>query len=281
MSASLLRRSGRAVLLVLVLALGAAAAAPAVPAQPGGAAGEPRAARDPRAPAGFTALDEVAPSVLHDIRYRTADNFTGAPVPGYREPLCLLERRTALALRRVQRTVLARGLSLKVYDCYRPQRAVDRFADWATEPEDPWTRQAYHPEVRKDRLFAQGWIARRSGHSRGSTVDLTLVGLPARPPTAGGRPTGAPAPCYAPQEQRAPDNSLDMGTGYDCFDPRSALLDPRVDGAARANRLLLRDAMGREGFVNLPSEWWHFTRQPEAFPERYFDFPVARGSLTR
>ncbi|MEU2396284.1 M15 family metallopeptidase [Streptomyces sp. NPDC007369] len=203
---------------------------------------------------GFVALADVDPTIGQDVRYATPHNFTGRVVDGYEEPVCLLARPAAEALRRAQRVLLARGYSLLVYDCYRPQRAVDRFVRWAGDPGDQGTKAEFYPRVDKARLIPDGYIAERSGHSRGSTVDVTLVRLPLR-------------------------RGVDMGTPFDFFDPLSHTDDPRVAGAARANRQLLKRVLAAEGFVNLPEEWWHFTFKPEAFPGTYFDFPVAVRSV--
>lgn len=212
------------------------------------------------------------------MRYATPHTFLGVPVTGYREPVCLLTRSAAAALHRAQARLLRQGYSLKVYDCYRPQRAVDHFVRWAKDPADQRMKREFYPRVGKERLFEDGYIAERSGHSRGSTVDVTLVRLPARParPYVPGERL---VPCYAGREERFPDNSLDMGTGFDCFDTLAHTDDPRVRGARRANRDRLRAALEAQGFVNLPEEWWHFTYRPESFPDRYFDFPVARRSV--
>lgn len=247
----------------------------AVPASPAPAA---RATAEPKAPEDFVTLRSVDPTIIQEMRYTTAHNFVGEPVDGYRQPVCILTRPAARALHRAQATLLRQGHSLKVYDCYRPQRAVDHFVRWAKDLRDVRMKAEFHPRVDKSRLFADGYIAARSGHSRGSTVDLTVVHLPAAPtrPYEPGEPL---VPCYAPQGERFPDNSLDMGTGYDCFDTLSRSDDPRVRGEQRANRNLLRDVLGAEGFVNLPGEWWHFTYEPEPFPDTYFDFPVSRRSV--
>ncbi|MFE3498020.1 M15 family metallopeptidase [Streptomyces sp. NPDC059175] len=237
-----------------------------------------RAVPEPHAPREFVALRTVDPTILQDMRYTTAHNFVGAPVDGYRQPVCILTRPAALALRRAQRTMLRRGYSLKVYDCYRPQRAVDHFVRWAEDLTDVRTKQEFYPRVDKTRLFVDGYIARKSGHSRGSTVDLTIVRLPTAPPPpyVPGQPL---VPCYAPQAERFPDDSLDMGTGFDCFDTLSHTDDPRIRGTQRTNRRFLEDTLSAFGFVNLPEEWWHFTFAPEPFPDTYFDFPVSRTSL--
>ncbi|MFF4321709.1 M15 family metallopeptidase [Streptomyces sp. NPDC001568] len=203
---------------------------------------------------GFVALRDVDPSVVEDIRYAGSRNFTGAVVDGYEEPVCLVARPVAEALRRAQRELLRAGYSLKAYDCYRPQRAVDRFVRWAGDAADQSTKAEFYPEVDKARLIPEGYIAARSGHSRGSTVDVTLVRLPAR-------------------------RELDMGTAFDFFGSLSHTDDPRVSVAVRENRSLLKRVLGAQGFKNLPVEWWHFTYAPEAHPDSYFDFPVAVASV--
>jgi D-alanyl-D-alanine dipeptidase len=188
------------------------------------------------------------------MRYAGPRNFTGAPVDGYQEPVCLLARPAAEALRRAQHGLLRRGYSLRVYDCYRPQRAVDRFVRWVREADDPAAKAEYYPAVDKDRLIEQGYIAAKSGHSRGSTVDVTVERLAGR-------------------------EVLEMGTAFDFFDPLSHTDDPRIGGAARAHRDLLREALAAQGFVNLPEEWWHFTLRPEAYPDTAFDFPVSVAAV--
>ncbi|WP_235632268.1 M15 family metallopeptidase [Mycolicibacterium rutilum] len=229
---------------------------------------------DPSAPVDFVSLGDVDPTILMEIRYATPHNFTGDPVVGYDAPMCLLTRPAADALRRAQQEFLADGYSLKVYDCYRPQRAVDEFVGWASDLADQRMKAEFYPRVDKSRLFEDGYIAEQSGHSRGSTVDLTLVELPAAatPPYVPGQPL---VDCAAPASQRFGDNSIDMGTGYDCFDTLAHTLDPRVQGEQLKNRLLLKDGLERQGLQNYELEWWHFTFKPETYPETYFDFPVA------
>lgn len=257
--------------LVLLSVVGAASATPPQ---------SPERAVEPVAPMEFVALRAVDPTIEQEIRYAGPHNFVGEPVAGYREAECLLTRDTAQALRRVQRSALAAGHSLKVYDCYRPQRAVGQFVGWAKDPADIRMKREFYPRVAKDQLIPGGYLAERSGHSRGSTVDVTLMRLP-RVPTRPYREGEPLVPCYAPRPERFPDHSLDMGTGYDCFDELSHTDHPDVVGEQRANRQWLRRLLEREGFVNLPEEWWHFTREPETFPDRYFDFPVDRGELAR
>ncbi|MEV8353828.1 M15 family metallopeptidase [Streptomyces niveus] len=233
---------------------------------------------EPKAPDEFVALRTVAPTIIQEIRYVTPHNFVGEPVAGYEQPLCILTRPAARALQRAQWKLLRQGYSLKVYDCYRPQRAVDHFVRWAKDLQDERMKPEFYPQVDKSRLFADGYIAEKSGHSRGSTVDLTIVKLPAKP-TRPYVPGEKLVPCYAPQGERFRDNSVDMGTGYDCFDTLSHTDDPRIQGERRANRQLLKSTLADVGFTNLPEEWWHFTHKPELFPDTYFDFPVSWRSV--
>jgi D-alanyl-D-alanine dipeptidase len=251
------------------------------------AAGGPAQARterpshqEPKAPAQFVALRNVDPTIIQEMRYYTPHNFTGAPIKGYQAPMCILTRAAAEGLHQAQVRLLRSGYSLKVYDCYRPQRAVDTFVTWAEDLDDTTMKAEFYPQVDKTRLFADGYIAAKSGHSRGSTMDLTIVPLPARP-TRPYRPGEPLTPCYGPKDQRFPDNSLDMGTGFDCFDTLAHTLDPRIQGVQHANRMLLMNAMEAQGFTNLPEEWWHYTLNAETFPDTYFDFPIDRRSLTR
>ncbi|MGW0467861.1 M15 family metallopeptidase [Streptomyces sp. NPDC003027] len=259
---------------------GLCAVTAAVPSAAVPSAAEPsaRATPEPKAPKEFVALSSVDRTIIQEMRYTTEHNFVGEPIDGYRQPLCILTRPAAEALHRAQVKLLTRGYSLKVYDCYRPQRAVDHFVRWAEDLDDERMKKEFYPLVEKDRLFADGYIAEKSGHSRGSTVDLTIVKLPAEPtrPYVPGEPL---VECYAPRSERFPDNSVDMGTGFDCFDTLSHTDDERIRGAQRANRQLLRSTLAEQGFVNLPEEWWHFTFKPEPFPSTFFDFPVARRSV--
>jgi D-alanyl-D-alanine dipeptidase len=239
------------------------------------AAAAPAAAQE--RPRGFVELDNVDPTILHDMRYLTRHNFMGRRVDGYRDPVCILQRRAARALSKAQDALRPKGLSLKVYDCYRPQRAVDQFVRWAANPADDKMKREFYPHVDKSRLFDDGYIASRSGHSRGSTVDLTLVRLPAAHQPRWTRKRFGLVPCYAPRRKRYPDNSVNMGTAYDCFDPRAHTLAPRITGRPRRNRLLLRRTMEAAGFEDYANEWWHFTLADERYPDRYFDFPVQRA----
>ncbi len=226
----------------------------------------------------FVSLQSVDPSILVEMRYATSHNFVGRPIRGYEQPLCILTRETAEALKRAQAEASRRGLTLKVYDCYRPQRAVDVFVKWARDLEDEKMKAEFYPRVEKRRLFKDGYIAAKSGHSRGSTVDLTLV---RRPPgkQAVYRQNRRLVDCARPYRVRFRDNSIDMGTGYDCFDPLSHTFNGRIDGLQRRNRLTLKHLLERQGFKHLPEEWWHFTLRTEPFPDTFFDFPVSSREL--
>jgi len=231
-----------------------------------------------KAPAGFVSLKAEVPSIKVEMRYLTYHNFIGRPIRGYRDPLCIVTRETAEALFRAQTRVRRQGYTLKVYDCYRPQRAVDDFVAWGKRLEDQRMKGEFYPRVRKRDVFKDGYIATKSGHSRGSTVDLTLVRRPAAKQERYHRGDRL-RDCAAPRSKRFRDNSIDMGTGYDCFDPLSHPFNGRITGKQRANRLKLRRAMVAQGFKGLETEWWHFTLRGERYEDRYFDFPVSRASL--
>ena len=239
----------------------------------------PAGAAEKQAPTGaFVSLHDVDPSILIEMRYFTAHDFMGRRVPGYREPVCLLTRPTAEALTRVQAAVHAQGYTLKVYDCYRPQRAVDSFVAWAKDLSDTRMKREFYPRVRKKVLFKEGYIAKQSRHSRGSTLDLTLVKLPPRRQERYHRGDRL-RDCAASVRRRFRDNTIDMGTGYDCFDPLAHPYNARMRGRVRLNRLKLREPMIAAGFKGLATEWWHFTLKDEPYPETFFDFPMERASL--
>ena len=212
-------------------------------------------------------LSSVAPAIAVDIRYAGARNFLGRPARGYAAPRCLLTRPAADALAKVADDLAPFGLGLKVYDCYRPRRAVDDFMAWTRQAGGESAGQAaYHPAVAKSQLVARGYIAPRSGHSRGSTVDLTLVPLSAVAPAG----SGGGRDCRRP----ADDGSVDMGTTFDCFDETARASYAALPPEVRRNRLLLRLAMERRGFVAYEPEWWHFTLADEPFPAQSFDLEV-------
>lgn len=234
----------------------------------------------PPLPDGFSRLADVAPGIAQEMRYTTPYNFVGAPIDGYRAPVCILATVAAEALARVADDLAADGLGLKVYDCYRPQTAVNHFVRWARGADDTM-KPAFYPTEPRGQLFRRGYIASQSGHSRGATVDLTLVRLPVEnslvSPSDYPDPADGPLPrCDRPlggEEGRFPEGDLDMGTGWDCLGPRAATASTAVSREAQANRRRLVRAMARHGFRNYPQEWWHFTYRPEPFRTHY-DFPV-------
>ena len=218
----------------------------------------------------FVSVTDVEPSIVVEARYYGAHNFIGRRIAGYEAPKCVLTREAATALARVQAELRAFGLGLKTYDCYRPQRAVNDFVAWAQDTLDTAMKAEFYPAVDKRNLFRDGYIAERSGHSRGSTVDLTIIPLPApdQPEYRSGQPL---VDCRRSAGERFRDNSIDMGTGYDCFDPLSHTANAGISAAARRNRLLLRALMEKHGFRNYTQEWWHFTLNDEPYPDTYFD----------
>ena len=200
-------------------------------------------------PPGLTDAAAVVDGLIVDMRYFGADNFVGERIDGYERPRCLLSVPAANALAAVERDLSVRGLGLKVFDCYRPQRAVARFVRWAQRIDDVKRKRDFYPDVDKRELFAKGYISDRSGHSRGSTVDLTLV-------------------------RRGDAREFDMGSPFEFFSPKSWPSDRSVSDEAQQNRALLAAAMRRGGFRPYDKEWWHFTLNNEPFPDTYFDFPI-------
>jgi D-alanyl-D-alanine dipeptidase len=228
----------------------------------------PAAAREAM-PRDFVYLRDVAPAIAQEIRYATPDNFTARPLPGYQAGECVLRRDAALALAKVAQDLAAQHLGLKVYDCYRPQRAVNAFWRWSQDRRSDGDKRFY-PNVPKSELFSLGYIASHSRHSAGTAVDLTLVPLDAAQ-TPPARSRAGQAPCTAPADKRAPDNSLDMGTGFDCLDVKSYTRSRAVTPAQRHWRELLNAAMRARGFRNYFREWWHYEY---GAPRGYYDFPI-------
>jgi D-alanyl-D-alanine dipeptidase len=227
----------------------------------------PAPARD--LPAGFVYLRDVAPAIAQDIRYATHDNFTGRPLPGYDAAECVLRRAVAAGLKRVQVDLARDHLSLKVYDCYRPARASRAFWRWANDPRNQGAKRFY-PHVSKSELFARGYIAAHSRHSAGIAIDLTLIALPVQRVAAFER-SAQYGPCTAPAADRAPDNSLDMGTSFDCLDVKSYTRSGAVTRAQRHWRNVLKAAMSAHGFRNYFREWWHYEY---GHARGSYDFPI-------
>ena len=225
-----------------------------------------------RLPEGFVYLRDVAPGIVQDMRYAGVDNFTGRPLSGYDAAECVLRRDVAEALRSVQADLARENLSLKVYDCYRPTRAVAAFARWAQAGEDNGATKRFYPTLEKRSLFALGYIAAHSRHSTGTAVDLTLLRLGAPPAPAFDR-NAAYGGCTAPAAERAPDNSLDMGTVFDCFDDKSHTGNAAISPEQKRWRAKLTAAMRARGFHNYFREWWHFSFGPR--PAQVYDFAIA------
>jgi D-alanyl-D-alanine dipeptidase len=224
-------------------------------------------------PEGFVDLSDIDTTILLDMRYYTVHNFVGDTIDGYHCPRCILTKKAALAVASVQEELLKYGLSLKVYDCYRPQRAVDHFVRWAKDLDDTLTKREFYPTVEKKNLFKDGFIAEKSSHSRGSTIDLTIVSLPPAEQEEF-QPGMELHECTNDSTERFGDNSVDMGTGFDCFDKLSHSENPDLSDQQRARRLLLRTLMEKYGFRHYEFEWWHYTYGDEPFKNTYFDFPI-------
>ncbi len=198
---------------------------------------------------GFVALAEAIPEVILDIRYYSGYNFVGGRIDGYDSPIALITREAADALRLAAADLRQRGYLLKIFDAYRPQQAVDHFMRWAKDETDTRMKPYFYPDLEKSRLIPDGYLAVHSGHTRGSTVDLTLFDMDS------GR-------------------EADLGGPFDFFGPVSHFDCRTVSSGARSLRELLRGVMGAHGFRPLAEEWWHFTLENEPFPDTYFTFPV-------
>jgi D-alanyl-D-alanine dipeptidase len=203
-------------------------------------------------PEGFSYLEEIIPNIRIELHYYAENNFIGAPIDGYLAPKGIMTTKAAHALKKVQAALQPFGLGLKIFDAYRPQPAVDHFVRWAEDLSDTLMKATYYPDVKKQHLFNAGYISARSGHSRGSTVDLTIISL---------------------KERRAGDE-LDMGSPYDFFGVESWPDHAELLPEQSAYRLLLKTLMVQHGFNPYDKEWWHFTLSHEPFPDTYFNFPV-------
>lgn len=223
-------------------------------------------------PEGFVYLRDIDPTIVQDIRYAGSHNFVGRPVKGYLAAECILSEPAAKALAGVQKKLAEKRLSLIVWDCYRPKRAVDDFLNWSKDPAHTEMKAEFYPNTDKEKLFALGYLAKRSAHSRGSTVDLGIVSTPfssAPPPS----PSQLKA-CTAPKGERFEDGAIDFGTGYDCLDEMASTSDPRAGEAALRHRQMLKSDMQDAGFRSYSKEWWHFELADEPFHQQGFDFEI-------
>ena len=202
----------------------------------------------------FVLLSEAVPDAILEIRYYSTYNFVGDRIDGYEEPTALLTKEAATALKEVSDDLVAKGYRLKIFDAYRPQKAVTNFMNWAKDIDDTRMKEYFYPELDKSVLFDQGYIAEKSGHSRGSTVDLTLFDMKT-------------------------EKEVDMGGTFDYFGELSHPDYTNITEEQYKNRMILREAMLAHGFKPLDEEWWHFTLKDEPFPDTYFTFPVNSDSV--
>jgi D-alanyl-D-alanine dipeptidase len=203
---------------------------------------------------GFVLLSDAVPDAILEIRYYSTYNFVGDRIDGYEEPLAFLTREAAAALKNVSDELITKGYRLKIFDAYRPQKAVTHFMNWALDEKDVRMKKYFYPELDKKVLFPQGYIAEHSGHSRGSTVDLTLFDM-------------------------TTEKEVDMGGTFDYFGELSHPDYRNITEEQYRNRMLLREVMLKHGFKPLVEEWWHFTLANEPYPDTYFTFPINSNSL--
>ena len=200
-------------------------------------------------PRGFVYLSDIDKTIQSDLRYFSSNNFIGKPIDGYKNNVVIVTKETAKALKLVQQNLIKHGYSLKIFDSYRPQQAVNHFVRWAKVLSDTLMKREYYPEVPKRELFKKGFIASKSGHTRGSTVDLTIVDIKT-------------------------NKEIDMGSAYDFFGEKSHPSFKNITGKQKGNRMLLRKLMLQNNFKPYENEWWHFTLKNEPFPKTYFNFLV-------
>ena len=200
-------------------------------------------------PKDFSYVKDIAPTIKQELRYCSNNNFIGTSINGYEENVLIITTQAANALKKVQAELLKKELSLKIFDAYRPQTAVNHFVKWARVINDTLMKHQYYPSVNKRHLFKKGYISSKSGHSRGSTVDLTIVDLKT-------------------------NKELDMGSPYDFFGISSHIIYPNLTNKQKENRQLLQSIMRENNFRPYTNEWWHFTLRHEPFPKTYFKFPV-------
>ena len=205
---------------------------------------------------GFVLLADYIPGIIQEIRYHSTYNFIGDKIDGYEDPCAMLTKEAARALKAVSNEMMVQGYRLKIFDAYRPACAVRHFVLWGIEDQDIRMKPYFYPDLEKQELFAKGYIAKLSSHSRGSTVDLTLLDMK----------TG---------------KEVDMGSPFDLFSPISHPDCREVTDGQYDNRMMLQKVMVRNGFRPLECEWWHFTLENEPYPDTYFEFPLSADYLRR
>lgn len=204
----------------------------------------------------FVLVTDVIPEVILEIRYYSSFNFVGTRIDGYEEPVAIMTKESAAALKKVSEKVAGMGYALKIFDAYRPQKAVDHFIRWAADPADTLTRRYFYPDIPKSAIIPRGFVATKSGHSRGSTVDLTLF-------------------------DKSKGCDVDMGGSFDWFGEESHFDYAGVTPEQRSMRNLLNKVMREAGFHGMSGEWWHFTLNNEPFPDTYFTFVNSSSSVER
>ena len=207
-------------------------------------------------PSGFVLISDLVPNIIQEIRYFSTYNFIGERIDGYEEPCAILTVEAARALKAVSNELFVQGYRIKVFDAYRPACAVKQFVLWGIEDQDIRMKPYFYPDLQKQDLFAEGYIAKLSSHSRGSTVDLTLLDMK----------TG---------------KEVDMGSPFDLFSEKSHPGYKGITDEQYENRMLLQHVMVRNGFVPIDCEWWHFTLKNEPYPDTYFEFPVSSQYMRR
>ncbi|CAI8381036.1 MAG: D-alanyl-D-alanine dipeptidase [Flavobacteriaceae bacterium] len=210
-------------------------------------------------PENFVLIKDFVPSILVEMRYGTNNNFTGKPIPGYESRQAVITITTASALKKVQKELNKLGLGLKIFDAYRPQKAVNYFIKWSNQPNDTVMKNKYYPNLKKETLFDLGYIALKSGHTRGSTVDVTLL--------------------YVSGPKKGKE--VDMGSVWDLFGVGSGYAYKAISNSQKANRKLLRELMITHEFLPYDKEWWHFSLNNEPYPDTYFDFIVPQKNLIK
>ena len=205
---------------------------------------------------GFVLLSDFIPQIVQEIRYHSTFNFVGERIDGYEEPCALLTIEAARALKNVSNEMMVQGYRLKIYDAYRPVSAVNQFKLWGIEDQDIRMKPYFYPDIEKQDLFKKGYIATQSSHSRGSTVDLTLLDMKS-------------------------GKEIDMGSPFDLFSEKSHPDYRGITDEQYENRMILQNVMVRNGFLSLDCEWWHFTLKDEPYPDTYFEFPVSSRYLIK
>jgi len=224
-------------------------------------------------PSGFVYLHDIIPDIQVSLRYASEENFMGCVVNGYFSNVSIITKAAALGLQQAQKLAKENGYELVIYDSYRPQKSVDHFIKWSDDPNDPQTKKDhYYPRTNKADAFNLGYIARKSGHTRGSTIDLTIIPIGKRvlnPLVAIKRTLNDNSTILF-----LDDGTVDMGSSFDLFDEASYTNSTLINENHQQMRMLFKNIMEKVGFINYQKEWWHYTLKNEPFPDTYFDFDI-------